>query len=193
MPPQYLMVIDATLTMPGATLEAEYQCWINTINVMTAFCLVEEGQSMPQPIQSCQWPVPDDDKPCPPAKQQQCILNNNTEITLCKAMESVWIKNSEEQPLTCFLYLGNANLLLKEWVLKYTTPGSLTRYFLWKHINPPWPARGVECNVCGIELFEQKAELLNHAEWCHGTVVQGHTQSRLVVECQQHARLMSLW
>ena len=50
MPPQYLMVIDATLTMPGATLEAEYQCWINTINVMTAFCLVEEGQSMPQPI-----------------------------------------------------------------------------------------------------------------------------------------------
>lgn len=46
-PPQHLMVIDATLTMPGATLEAEYQRWINMINAMTAFCLVEEGRPAP--------------------------------------------------------------------------------------------------------------------------------------------------
>lgn len=192
-PPQHLMVIDATLTMPGATLEAEYQRWINMINAMTAFCLVEEGRPAPWPIQSCQWPVPDDDKPCPPAKRQWCVLNDDTEITLCKAMESVWIKNSEEWPLICFLCLGNANLPLKERILKYTTPGSLIRHFLQKHINPPWPARGVECNVCGMELLERKAELLNHAEWYHGTVVQGRTQGRLAVECQQHAWLMSLW
>ena len=43
MPPQHLMVIDATLTIPDATLKAEYQHWINTINVMTVFCPVEEG------------------------------------------------------------------------------------------------------------------------------------------------------
>lgn len=42
MPPHHLMVIDATLTMPGATFEAEYQCQINAFNAMTAFCLVEE-------------------------------------------------------------------------------------------------------------------------------------------------------
>ena len=58
------------------------------------------------------------------------MSNNNTEITLYKAMESVQIKNSEEQSLICFLYLGNANLLLKEWVLRYTTPGLFMRHFL---------------------------------------------------------------
>ena len=41
MPPQHVMVIDPTLTMPGATLEAEYQRRINAINAMTAFCPVE--------------------------------------------------------------------------------------------------------------------------------------------------------
>ena len=187
MPPQHLMVIDATLTMPGTTFEAEYQRRINAINAMTAFCPVEEGRPTPRPIQSCRRPVPDDDEPCPPAKRQRCVSNDNTEITLREAMESVRIKNSEERPLICFLCLGNANLPLKERVLKYTTPGSLTRHFLRKHINPPWPARGVECNVCGIELLERKAELLNHAEWYHGTVVRGRTQGRLAVECQQHA------
>lgn len=54
MPPQHLMMIDATLTMPDATLEVEYQHWINAINAMIAFCLVEEGRPTPQPIQSCQ-------------------------------------------------------------------------------------------------------------------------------------------
>ena len=49
MPPQHLMVIDTTLSMPGATLEAEYQRWINAINAMTAFCPVEEGRPTPQP------------------------------------------------------------------------------------------------------------------------------------------------
>ena len=96
MPPQHLMVIDATLTMPGATLEAEYQRRINAINAMTVFCLVEEGQPTSQPIQPCQQPVPDDDQPCPPAKRQQCVSNDNTKITLREAMESVWIKNLEE-------------------------------------------------------------------------------------------------
>lgn len=36
MPPQHLTVIDTTLSMPGATLEAEYQRRINAINAMTA-------------------------------------------------------------------------------------------------------------------------------------------------------------
>lgn len=56
---QCLMVIDATLSMPGATLEAEYQRRINIINAMIAFCPVEEGR----PSQSRCRPVPDDDEP----------------------------------------------------------------------------------------------------------------------------------
>ena len=96
MPPQHLTVIDATLSMPGATLEAEYQCWINMINAMTAFCPVEEGRPTPWPSQSCCQPVPDNDKPCPPAKQQQHFSEDKTEITLRQAMESVQIKSPEE-------------------------------------------------------------------------------------------------
>jgi hypothetical protein len=44
--PEYLMVIDTMLTMPSTTLEVEYQPQINAINVVTAFCSMEEGQPM---------------------------------------------------------------------------------------------------------------------------------------------------
>lgn len=40
---QHLAVIDALLTMPGTTLEAESQRRIDAINALTAFCPVEEG------------------------------------------------------------------------------------------------------------------------------------------------------
>ncbi|ODM16216.1 hypothetical protein SI65_08215 [Aspergillus cristatus] len=171
MPLQHLMVIDATLSMPGATLEAEYQHQINMINVMTVLCPIEEGQPMPQPSQSCCRPVPDNDEPCPPAKRQQHFSEDETEITLCQVTESIWIKSPEEQPKLCFLCLGNANLPLKNWIVEHTTPGSLTRHFLQKHVNPPWPTKGVECNVYGMELLKQKFHLSNHAERCHRAVV----------------------
>ena len=142
MPPQHLMVIDTTLSMPGATLEAEYQRWINAINAMTAFCPVEEGRPTPQPSQSRCRPAPDNDEPCPPAKRQQHFSEDETEITLRQAMESVWIKSPEERPKLCFLCLGNANLLLKNWIVEHATPGSLTRHFLRKHVNPR-PTKGL--------------------------------------------------
>lgn len=46
MSPQHLKVVDTTLTMLGATLEAEYQRCIDAINAMAAFCSVEEGRPM---------------------------------------------------------------------------------------------------------------------------------------------------
>ncbi|KAL4861381.1 hypothetical protein BDV12DRAFT_208056 [Aspergillus spectabilis] len=158
MPPQHLMMIDAMLTMPGATIEAELQRQINAINVMAAFC------------------------------PQQHILED-TEVALCQAMESVRVKSQKQRPMICFLCLGNPNLPLKDRIANHKTPGSLTRHFLRKHINPPWPARGVDCNICGIELLAQKADLLNHAELCHGTVVRGQTQGKLVQEYSHHARI----
>ena len=130
MPPQHLMVIDATLTMPGATLEAEYQRRINATNAMTAFCPVEEGRPTPRPIQSCCRPVPDDDKPCPPAKRQRHLLEDDTEIALRQTMESVRIKSRGQRPKICFLCLGNPNLPLKDRISEHTTSGSLTRHFL---------------------------------------------------------------
>ena len=112
MPLQHLTVNNATLSMPGATLEAEYQCRINAINVITALCPVERGAVTRQPSQSRSRPVPDIDEPCP-AKRQQQFSEGETEIVLRQVMESVRIKSPEERPKLYFLCLGNANLLLK--------------------------------------------------------------------------------
>ncbi|KAL4916002.1 hypothetical protein BDW62DRAFT_218975 [Aspergillus aurantiobrunneus] len=180
MAPQYLAVIDTLLTMPGTTLEAESQRRIDAINALTAFCPVEKGRPIPRTNRSCRRPVPDDDDETgTPVKRQRQVLDDDTKIALRQAMEFVTVKDQRERPTTCFLCLGNPNLPLKERTVKHTTPGSLTRHFLPKHINPPWPARGVECNVCGIVSLAQKADLLNHAEVCHGTVVRGRAQGEL--------------
>ena len=45
MPPQHLTVIDATLSMPGATLEAEYQRRINAINAYSVYIIVQNPHS----------------------------------------------------------------------------------------------------------------------------------------------------
>ncbi|KAI3017333.1 hypothetical protein CBS147347_10329 [Aspergillus niger] len=155
MPPQHLAVIDAILTMPGTTLEAEYQRRINAINAMIAFCPVEEGRPIPRTTQSRRRPAPDDDELGAPAKRQRHTLEDDTEIVLRQAMESVRIKDLRERPTICFLCLGNPNLPLKERTAKHATPGSLTRHFLRKHINPPWPAQGLECNnIVTEQLYE---------------------------------------
>jgi hypothetical protein len=44
MPPQQMLIIDAILTLPGTTLEAEYQRRIHAINAVTAFCGMEDGR-----------------------------------------------------------------------------------------------------------------------------------------------------
>lgn len=43
MTPQHMMLIDTILTIPGTTVEAEYQRRIAAINAVVAFCDVEEG------------------------------------------------------------------------------------------------------------------------------------------------------
>lgn len=184
MPPQHLKVIDAVLTIPGATLEAEYQRRINAINAMTAFCPVGEGRPIPR-TQPCRRPLPDANDYCAPTKRQQHVIEDETEIALRQAMESVRIRTPGQRPRICFLCVGNPNLALIDRIKEYATAGSLTKHFLRKHVNTPWPANGVECNICGMELLEQKATLLNHAEICHGTVVRGSTQGKLARECQQ--------
>ncbi|GIJ89518.1 hypothetical protein Asppvi_008460 [Aspergillus pseudoviridinutans] len=190
---QHLMVVDTILTMPGATLEAEYQRRIDAINAMTAFCSAEEGRPTPRATQSRRLSASDDDESCRPAKRQRHSAMDDTEIVLYQAMESVRVRSTNEQleglerpkakrPTKCFLCIGNPDLPLKDRVKDYATPGSLTRHFRRKHVNPPWPVKGVECNVCGSELLQQKIDLVNHAEAAHGTVVRGRAQEGLALE-----------
>ncbi|ODM15795.1 hypothetical protein SI65_08635 [Aspergillus cristatus] len=88
MPPQQMMMIDAILTMPGTTLEAQHRRRINAINAVTGFCGVEEGRPTRRTIQSRRRPVPDNDESCPLAKRQQSSVEGETEIALRYAMES---------------------------------------------------------------------------------------------------------
>ncbi|EDN07431.1 conserved hypothetical protein [Histoplasma mississippiense (nom. inval.)] len=190
MPPEHLMFVDCVLTMPGANLEAEYQRRINTINAGVAFCGVEEGRPSRRPTQTRGRPTVDDD-PCPPTKRQRCSVKDNTEVLLHQAMESVQAKSTAEQPQTCFrprvcfLCVGNPSCALEDRIMKYATSGSLTRHFLRRHINPPWPATGVECNVCEGKVLPAKSTLLSHAEEAHGTVVRGRAREKLALEYQR--------
>nr|KMM69757.1 hypothetical protein CPAG_06071 [Coccidioides posadasii RMSCC 3488] len=180
MPPEHLIFVDSMLTAPGASLEAEYRRRINTINAGVAFCSMIEGR----PLRGVKRPVSDDDDPSPPAKQQQHSAED-AEILLHEAIASVQVNSPKEQPQVCFLCVGNPNCSLEDRVAKYTTPSSLTRHFLQKHVNPPWPANGVECNVCDREVFPVKFDLVKHAEAAHRTVVRGSAQEKLALEYQQ--------
>jgi hypothetical protein len=46
MTPQYMILLDIILSMPGATVEKEYQRQITVINAVIAFYDVEEGSPM---------------------------------------------------------------------------------------------------------------------------------------------------
>jgi hypothetical protein len=95
MAPQHLAVIDALLTMPGTTLEAECQRWIAAINALTAFCPVEEGRPTPRTNRSYRRPVPDDDDDGfgTPVKQQRQTLEDDTEIALRQASYCMETRN----------------------------------------------------------------------------------------------------
>ncbi|KAH1309370.1 hypothetical protein KXW65_007258, partial [Aspergillus fumigatus] len=122
---QHLMVVDTTLTMPGATLEAEYQRRIDTINAMAAFCSVEEGRPTPRATQPRRLSASDDDESCRPAKRQRHSVIDETDAVLRQALESVRVRSAEEQrnglkrhkatrPTKCFLCIGNPDLPLRD-------------------------------------------------------------------------------
>ncbi|KAJ5346269.1 hypothetical protein N7452_004273 [Penicillium brevicompactum] len=181
MPSEFVTVIDTMLTVPGATVEAEYQRRINAIKAVTAFCGVEEGRPTPRLTQSCRR-LASDDIPFPPTKRQRCSEEEKTDAILHQAIQSVRINSHEDRPTICFLCVGNPSLSIKDRVKKYATSGSLTRHFLRKHLNPPWPLKGVACNVCDNLSLQQKSILLNHAKDVHGTVVGGRAQGKLALQ-----------
>lgn len=91
-------------------------------------------------------------------RPSQHSSEDETEITLCQAMESVQIKSPEERPKLCFLCLENANTPLKNQIAEHT------KHFLRKHVNAPWSTKGVKCNICGVKLFEEKVHFLQRVE-----------------------------
>ncbi|RHZ58146.1 DUF3435 domain-containing protein [Aspergillus thermomutatus] len=169
MTPQHMILLDNILSMPGATVEKEYQRRIAAINAVIAFCDVEEGSPTRRPNPAQKRPAMDSLSSAPSAKRQRCLSSDGPQTTISQAIASVCIKKKEERPTVCFLCLGNPHMPEHERSKDYYTPGSLTRHFVDIHVIPYPKDMRVKCSICEEQL-ESKSALMNHAERKHGTV-----------------------
>jgi hypothetical protein len=69
----------------------------------------------------------------------------------------------------CFLCLGNPALPIRERVVSYATPGSLTRHFNRKYVSKIEEWEPSICWMCDVKL-EHRQHLQNHTERFYGTV-----------------------
>jgi Protein of unknown function (DUF3435) len=125
MTPQYMIVLDAILTMPGATIEEEYRRHIAAINAVAVFCDVEEGTSSRQAVLSQKRPAIDG-SPSTHVKRRECLPEAEDAIALRQAIASVQVDSLAQRPTICFLCVGDPILLLGERTTRYKTPGSLS-------------------------------------------------------------------
>ncbi|KAJ5203820.1 uncharacterized protein N7498_004699 [Penicillium cinerascens] len=109
---------------------------INAINAVSTFCYIKEGRSISRSKKSGRRPITNN-LPSSPTKRPWISTEDNTNIVLLKAIESIRIKSLNDRPRIYFLCVGNPKLSLKDRIIEHTTPSSLTRHFLRKHINPP--------------------------------------------------------
>jgi hypothetical protein len=155
MTPEQLLLIDTILTLPETTFEKECQRRIAAINALTAYCGVEEGQPC------CRGPRGRTVKGnVPPAIQAA------PDTALSRAILSI---KTDKRPTICFLCLGNPALPIRERVVSYATPGSLSRHFLRKHVRKLEEWEQIDCRICDVRL-EHRQHLQNHAERFHGIV-----------------------
>ena len=163
--PEHLLLIDAILTLPETSLENESRRRIMAINAITMYCGVEEGPA-PRRIQRGR-PAKDDSPP---------VFKVEEPDSLSDAIRSI---KGEKRPTKCFVCLGNPSLTLRERVVSYATPGSLSRHFVRKHVSKLQGGACIDCQICKVRL-ENRLQLLIHAERVHGTVSRGPAE-RLIV------------
>lgn len=161
MTPEQLLLIDSILTLPETSLEKEHQRRITAIKAVTAYCGVEEGT----PCRRVQIGQFANDMTVKPEK----VIALASDSILNRAVLSI---KTDKRPTMCFLYVGNPNLTMRERVVSYTNPGSLSRHFLRKHVKKLEKGNHVECRICNISLKDRIA-LLIHAEKSHGTISRG--------------------
>jgi hypothetical protein len=170
MTPQHMTLIDTVLTMPGTTIEKEYERRIAAINAVIAVCNAEEGApSRSRVTQKRSADAVDMLPAAPPPKRQNSAPSDMSDNDFAKAIASVCVKSPQERPTICFICLGTPRLPQSERLRMFKNSGSLSRHFVNKHIKPFSNDMRCECSICG-EKLESKSVLLNHAEWVHGTV-----------------------
>lgn len=127
MTPEHLLLIDAILTLPETSLERECQRRIAAIHAVTAYCGVEEGQ--PCSRRRHGRPRKGQTSPVVRAADQ---ARSTANIALSQAISSI---KTDKRPTICFLCLGNPALPIRERVVSFANPGSLSRHFLRKHVR----------------------------------------------------------
>jgi hypothetical protein len=157
---EQLRLMDAILTLPETSVEAEYQRRIAAINAVTAYCGVEEGTPY-RHVQRAQRTR--DDNQIVKAEETAALASD---MALRQAIVSI---KKDKRPTRCFLCLGNPHLTIRERVASYATAGSLSRHFLRKHVKKLEELEQTYCWMCDIRL-EHRKHLQIHAERFHGTV-----------------------
>lgn len=170
MTPQHMMLIDTVLTMPGKTIEKEYERRIAAINAVIAVCDAEESApSRPLMTQKRSAQSVDMLPTAHVHKRQKPATADKENDAFSQALASVCVKSPEERPTICFICLGNSMQPQSERLRKFKNSGSLSRHFVNKHIKPYSNDMHRECTICGEQL-ESKSALLNHAQRKHGIV-----------------------
>ncbi|CAG8076243.1 unnamed protein product [Penicillium salamii] len=170
MTPQHMTLIDTVLTMPGTTIEKEYERRIAAINAVIAVCDAEESAPSRSRVARKRSADPGDMLPTAPLpKRQNSSPSGESDDAFSKAIASVCVKSPGERPTICFICLGTPRLPQSERLRMYKNSGSLSRHFVSKHVKPFSNDMHCECSICG-EKLKSKSMLLNHAERVHGTV-----------------------
>ena len=141
-------------------MEDKVQRRIVAINTVTLYCGVEEGTlycyvKHGQPTRANSYTV----------KTRETVAPA-LDIELHQAMSLTKIEKCSTR---CFLYLGNPHLAIRQRLALYTTPGSLSRYFVRKYISKLREGDSIDCNDCKVTLTAWP--LVIHTEKFHGTVL----------------------
>ena len=141
------------MTLPETSLANENRQRIGAVNAITAHRSVEEGQ----PSRRIQRGRPLKDDSSQSSKPRSLIPQ----------AKRYYRSKNEKRPTKCFFCLGNPSLTLRERIVSYATPGSLSKYFLKKRVKELEDRTRIDCRIFDVRM-EHRIALLIHTERFHG-------------------------
>ncbi|KAK6840677.1 C2H2 finger domain protein [Apiospora arundinis] len=161
--PAQKQLITALMAPPAADLEGQYRRRDNAIDAVIAYCLVEEGCTVPRR----QSALPKRGNPPKPSPSPANPVDT--------AMLSVFICDETNRPRRCFLCVGKACLLspedplVQELIHEFFMPGDVTKHLRRKHLRKLKDDEPSVCLACDVKL-DHKMHLQRHALEIHGTL-----------------------
>lgn len=153
------------LAAPAVTdLDGQYRRRNHAVDAVVAYCVVEEGCTVPRRLATSTVPARRCPSPDPPADN-----------LVRAATMSVFVRSVKERPRRCFLCVGKAIFLslddphIEDLVREFYTSGDLSKHFRRKHLSKLQAGDSSHCRVCDMTL-QHKMHLQNHALKIHGTV-----------------------